>query len=58
MKKPVVLLLVIALVAVYLLGTEHGRDQRDQIIGRIKRDGGDIDAAVDDAASAIADATG
>lgn len=56
MKIPVLLLVILAAAAGYLFGTESGRSQKDQLVGRIKRDGDDLADDLADAADAAGDA--
>lgn len=58
-KLPLGIVILLAALAGYLLGTEAGRAQRDMILVKLGR-GGDSDAAdaVSDAADAVADAVG
>ena len=62
MKRFIILLIVALAMAVgYLLGTEQGRQQRDQLMEAVNRkrgivpDGEDVVAAVEGAADAVAE---
>lgn len=56
MKLPILLVLLLAAGFGYLLGTEHGRQQRDQILVKIRGGGDDLADAADAAADTVADA--
>lgn len=56
MKKSIGIVVLIAVAVGYLLGTEHGRAQREVILVKLGRGGNDPDP-IAAAADAVADAT-
>ena len=55
-KVPVFLLMMIAAMAGYLLGTESGQEQRDRLLEKLGRARAETDMALDIAEAAIEDA--
>jgi len=55
-KVPLFLLLMLATMAGYLLGTESGQEQRDRLLAKLGRAQAETDMALDIAEAAIEDA--